>query len=266
MKKAQDLISDENIINALKALMWSVSAVIMDVYYSDNFSEVLKKDASPVTKADLAAHHMIVSTIAHLTPDIPIVSEEDSCSLNIPKSHSTYWLTDPLDGTKEFLNRSDEFTCNLALIEDHVPVLGFVSVPAINQLYVGGRTLPSTKEKKSGVSVPIRHSNCSNGLIRVVASKSHLNDDTQAFIDDIKGNVVIVHAGSSLKFLKIAKGEADIYPRLAPTCEWDTAAAQAVLEGAGGVVIQVNGDAMRYGKKKVLNPYFIARAASLNNL
>lgn len=260
MSKAQDLINDQYRIESLKDLMWSAGDAIMEVYRSDDFGAELKGDDSPVTKADLAAHHVLVDALAELTPDIPVVSEEDSGSLDIPKSHSTYWLIDPLDGTKEFLKRNDEFTCNLALIENNVPALGFVCIPATDELYVGGSELASTKENRSGSPVSIRHSHSSNGTTRVVASKSHLNEETQAFIDAIDGEVALVQAGSSLKFLKIATGDADIYPRLALTCEWDTAAAQAVLEGAGGVVTQANGEAMRYGKDEILNPHFIAKA------
>ena len=260
MSEAQGLISDQALIESLKALMWSAGDALMDVYCSDDFGAEIKGDDSPVTKADLAAHHVLVDALAQLTPDIPIVSEEDSGSLDIPKSHSTYWLIDPLDGTKEFLKHNDEFTCNLALIENNVPALGFVVKPATDELYVGGSELASTKENRSGSPVAIRHSNSSGGVTRVVASKSHLNDETQAFIGAIDGEVALLQAGSSLKFLKIAAGDADIYPRLAPTCEWDTAAAQAVLEGAGGIVTQANGEAICYGIDEILNPHFIARA------
>jgi 3'(2'), 5'-bisphosphate nucleotidase len=201
-----------------------------------------------------------VNGLKSLTPNIPVVSEEDSSSLDVPKANSTYWLIDPLDGTKEFIKRNDEFTCNLALIEYNTPALGFVGVPAMDELYVGGNSLPATKQLRNGESNHIHHQPSANGVTRVVASKSHLNKETQAFIDSIGGEIELVQAGSSLKFLKIATGEADIYPRLAPTCEWDTAAAQAVLEGAGGQVTNADGTEMLYGKDEILNPHFIARA------
>jgi 3'(2'), 5'-bisphosphate nucleotidase len=189
------------------------------------------------------------------------VSEEDAASVETGKSAGVYWLIDPLDGTKEFIKRNGEFTCNLALIEEKRTTFGFVTVPAKEDLYVGGTNYPSTVECPGTEPRQIKHHKL-NGVTRVVASKSHLNEETQAFIHAIEGEVEIVQAGSSLKFLKIATGDADIYPRLAPTCEWDTAAAHAVLNGAGGEVAQANGEPLVYGKNEVLNPHFIARALS----
>jgi 3'(2'), 5'-bisphosphate nucleotidase len=260
MINAQAIIADNELMSALRKLMWGAGDAIMEVYHSNDFGEQTKSDDSPVTKADLAAHNILTARLAELTPSIPIVSEEESSSLDIPRNHDLYWLIDPLDGTKEFLKQNDEFTCNLALIENNTTVLGFVGVPAQNELYVGGSSLPATRQFRNGEPELIRHSPSMNGTTRVVASKSHLNAETQAFIDSIPGKVELVQAGSSLKFLKIATGEADIYPRLAPTCEWDTAAAQAVLEGAGGQVTQASGEKMHYGKEEILNPHFIARA------
>lgn len=247
-------------IDQLCALMWRAGDAIMDVYRSDDFGAKLKGDDSPVTQADLAAHQVLVDGLAAITPTIPVVSEEDKDSLGIPKAHTTYWLIDPLDGTKEFINRNDEFTCNLALISNNAPIYGFVGIPAADLLYLGGANQGASSRTRSGESASIRHLPAQNGATRVVASKSHLNEETRAFIDAIDGKVELVQAGSSLKFIKIAIGEADLYPRLAPTCEWDTAAAQAVLEGAGGQVTQADGTPMRYGKEDILNPHFIARA------
>lgn len=260
MSTAKKITQNTELLNRLKQLMWHAGDDIMDVYNSDEFDTEIKGDNSPVTKADLAAHNKLVEGLAKLTPQIPIVSEEDAQSLDIPQTHSVYWLIDPLDGTKEFIKKNGEFTCNLALIENNQPTLGFVGVPAISMLYIGGNMLSSTKEQANQEPKKISHFRAGENLTRVVASKSHLNDKTQAFIDAIDGEVELVQAGSSLKFLKIATGEADIYPRLAPTCEWDTAAAQAVLEGAGGKVTQANGEPMQYGKSDILNPHFIARA------
>jgi 3'(2'), 5'-bisphosphate nucleotidase len=259
--KADSIANDTVLLTALKELMWAASDAIMAVYNSDDLGTEAKGDDSPVTKADLAAHHVLFKGLAALTPEIPVVSEEDAKSVEIGKSADVYWLIDPLDGTKEFIKRNGEFTCNLALIEDKQPNLGFVTVPAKADLYVGGTKYPSTVESRGNQPRHICHHN-PEGVTRVVASKSHLNDDTQAFIDAIEGDVEIVQAGSSLKFLKIATGDADIYPRLAPTCEWDTAAAHAVLNGAGGEVTQTNGDPVVYGKDEILNPHFIARALS----
>ena len=259
--KAIMIANDTELLNKLKQLMWAASDVIMAVYNSGDFGTESKGDHSPVTTADLAAHQVLINGLADLTPDIPVVSEEDAASVELGKSAKTYWLIDPLDGTKEFIKRNGEFTCNLALIDNKQTTLGFVTVPAKGDLFVGGTDIPSTAEAQGSDPQRIGHSK-REGLTRVVASKSHLNDDTQAFVDAIEGEVGIVQAGSSLKFLKIATGEADIYPRLAPTCEWDTAAAHAVLNGAGGEVTQANGEPMVYGKDEILNPHFIARAPS----
>lgn len=259
MSIAQHIVNAPDLLEGLKQLMRETDAAIMQVYNSDDFGTDIKGDASPVTQADLAAHHVIIDKLANLTPDIPVVSEEDADSLAIPKSHSTYWLIDPLDGTKEFIKRNGEFTCNVALIENNRPTLGFVTVPAVGELYVGGEGISSIRLNAKNESQTIKHS-YKAGVTRIVASKSHLNKETEAFINAQEGEVELVQAGSSLKFLKIATGEADLYPRLAPTCEWDTAAAQAVLEGAGGQVTQHDGAPMIYGKEKILNPFFIATA------
>lgn len=262
MSLAKQIIESPERLTALKNLMWRANEIIMQVYRSDDFGTLIKNDNSPVTKADMAAHHILVNGLKQLTPEIPVVSEEDPTSITVPLQHSVYWLIDPLDGTKEFLKRNDQFTCNLALIENHRSCLGFVSVPAENLLYVGGAGLGASTQRLGENPQSI---NCAriSGKTRVVASKSHLNDETRQHINSIEGDIELVQAGSSLKFLTIAAGKADIYPRFSPTSEWDTAAAQAVLEGAGGTVVQQNGEPMRYGKEEILNPYFIARGLSL---
>ena len=254
-----NVINNPQLMIQLKALMWEASRLIMEIYNSKDFGTETKNDESPVTKADLAAHGILVQALNELTPLIPVVSEEDLDSVDIGRTANTYWLIDPLDGTKEFINRDGEFTCNLALIENKQAVLGFVSVPAHDELYVGGPGINSTRETRLGRSQIIAHARVDE-VTRVVASKSHLNKETQEFIDAIEGNVNLVQAGSSLKFLKIANGDADVYPRLAPTCEWDTAAAHAILVGAGGKVTQIDGTPVTYGKNNILNPYFIASA------
>lgn len=258
-QQARSIVSNRELFAGLKELMWRAGDAILEVYNSEDFGTEAKGDDSPVTKADLAAHHVLVEGLKQLTPDIPVVSEEDTDSVAIGRTADVYWLIDPLDGTKEFIKRNGEFTCNLALIENKLSTLGFVGVPAASELYVGGKEIPSTRENRTSAPEQILHRG-QTGVTRVVASKSHLNDETRSFIDGIKGEVQLVQAGSSLKFLKIAVGEADIYPRLAPTCEWDTAAAHAVLDGAGGEVLKANGDPMTYGKGEILNPHFIAKA------
>ena len=258
MSRAARITDNYALLNNLHRLMWDASDAIMAVYRADDFGETLKTDQSPVTRADLAAHHLLVAGLRRLTSDIPVVSEEDPGSISVGQGASCYWLIDPLDGTKEFINRNDEFTCNLALVEDHRPTLGFVSVPALGLLYYGGPACYSKRISRDGEITslkPERHP----GLTRVVASKSHLNAETRAYIGAIGDEVELVQAGSSLKFLRVAEGLADIYPRLGPTCEWDTAAAHAVVLGVGGSVEDLDGAELRYGKDEILNPHFVVR-------
>lgn len=245
-------------IEKLKSLVVNAGIAILEIYHSGDFDIELKSNDSPVTKADLAAHNVLVDGLSSITPDIPVVSEEDDSSLKISKTHSLYWLIDPLDGTKEFINKNDEFTVNLALINNHRPVFGFVGIPALNTLYWGGKTFGAFKSSNDLLTQAI-HVKKAEGKTRVFASKSHLNQETKIFINALAGDVELIQAGSSLKFLRIAEGEADIYPRLAPTCEWDTAAAHAVLEGAGGTVTKADGTDLVYGKTDILNPHFIAK-------
>ena len=259
MSRANMITDNASLLNELSQLMEEASDTIMAVYRADDLGESLKSDDSPVTRADLAAHQILVSGLTKLTKDIPVVSEEDPDSVAIGQQAPCFWLMDPLDGTKEFINRNDEFTCNLALIEDHRPTLGFVSVPALGFLYYGGPGYDSKKINRLGQIIrlnPGQHA----GKTRVVASRSHLNAETQTFIDAIDGEVELVQAGSSLKFLKIADGLADIYPRLGPTCEWDTAAAHAVILGVGGTVTDLHNRELAYGKENILNPFFVVRA------
>ena len=258
MLQSSRIKDSDELLNSISNLMWKASDVIMAIYQQNDFGETMKSDKSPVTQADLAGHYALIQGLAILTPEIPVVSEEDADSVAIGREQSCYWLIDPLDGTKEFINRNDEFTCNLALIENHKPTLGFVSVPALDLLYIGGPGYNSNRIHRSGQTVSL-FPESQPGLTRVVASKSHLNEETRAFIDGIAGKVELIQAGSSLKFLKIAEGLADIYPRLGPTCEWDTAAAHAIVLGVGGTVTDLEGIELSYGKTEILNPYFLVR-------
>ena len=258
MSHAKKITDNQPLLDNLARLMWEASDAIMSIYRADDFGEALKSDQSPVTRADIAAHYILIDGLTKLTKDIPVISEEDPDSVAIGRQADCYWLIDPLDGTKEFINRNDEFTCNLALVEDHRPTLGFVSVPALGLLYYGGPGYHSKQINRLG-DVTVLEPGQRSGKTRVVASKSHLNAETQAFIDGIKTPTELMQAGSSLKFLKIAEGLADVYPRLGPTCEWDTAAAHAVVLGVGGSVKDLDGDELLYGKDDILNPYFVVR-------
>jgi len=258
MNLAKKIISDKSLIKELLDLMNEANKAIIKIYNSTEQNLKIKKNNTPVTEADLSANKILVAGLKKTFPQIPIVSEENEDSLSIPQKHNIFWLIDPLDGTKEFINKNDEFTCNLALIENKCTTLGFVGFPVKNLIYYGGKELGSKciNENKSINSIKCRSN---KEKYRVVASKSHLNEETENFIKNLNKPIELIQAGSSLKFIKIAEGCADIYPRIAPTSEWDTAAAHAILEGSGGTVTQLNGDVLEYGKDDILNPFFVAK-------
>ena len=250
-------IDCKDLLEQMLPIVRAAGNAIMAIYRRGSTEVGYKVDASPVTEADLAANRVLASQLANLLPGCQVVSEEDPASLVYRQSKGRFWLIDPLDGTKEFIARNGEFTVNIALIEEGRCALGVVYAPAIDALYWGGAGLGAFR-CIGGRTVAINVATGKAGhACRVVASKNHLNEATQALIDRL-GDVSLVQAGSSLKFCRVAEGEADIYPRLAPTCEWDTAAAQAVLEGAGGAVVDLQGVPLQYGKPDVLNPSFIA--------
>lgn len=229
--------------------------------YNSTIEVDYKKDKSPLTNADLAAHTIICELLSESFPNIPLYSEEDTsvCSLTRMK-WSRYFLIDPLDGTKEFINRNDEFTVNIALIEDGVPVLGVVYAPIFKKLYSGGVNTPATLEI-NGTFRELPFQSFDPASLNVVASKSHLNDETKSFVDSLRlkhSNINFKSAGSSLKLCMVAEGTADIYPRIALTSEWDTAAAHAVVNASGGNVFQFNTNReVIYNKEDILNPFFI---------
>lgn len=230
---------------------------ILEIYETEEFDVTSKADQSPLTEADLAAEQAITEDLREATPKIPILSEEaKDAPFRTREDWDRLWVVDPLDGTKEFLKQNDEFTVNIALVEGHAPVAGVVHVPALETTYYGqeGRGVRLDADGETELSTdPIDP----EGTIRVVASRSHLDDETKAFVDDLD-DAELVRTGSSLKFCRIADGDADLYPRFAPTMEWDTAAAQAVLEAAGGEVRRKDGRPMRYNKPDLMNPHFLA--------
>lgn len=230
--------------------------VIMDVYASD-FEVRAKEDASPVTQADAAAEQVICAALRALTPEIPIVAEEAFSAGACPEPGDRFWLVDPLDGTKEFISRNGEFTVNIALVEDGVPVLGVVYAPAIGKLYAGALGSGSFVENGARRAIACR-STPADGMT-VVASRSH--GDERALDALLEGVKVAsrTNAGSSLKFCTVAAAEADFYPRLGRTMEWDTAAGHAVLAAAGGCVTDLAGRSLAYGKPGFENPHFLAR-------
>jgi len=235
-------------------LQWYHNADEVGVRLSD------KSDDSPLTRADLAAHSCITAGLKALTPDIPVVSEEDAASHAQRGRWPRHWLIDPLDGTREFLARNGQFTVNLALIESGVSVWGVVHAPVSGVTYWGGAGLGAWRQDAQGTTRMHATSDRDPALpCRLLASQSHLNDATRHFIEKVQPHV-LMQAGSSLKFCHIAAGLADVYPRLGPTCEWDTAAAQAVLEGAGGMVLDLQAKPLRYNKADIFNPHFLACA------
>ncbi|MCL6414393.1 3'(2'),5'-bisphosphate nucleotidase CysQ [Aestuariirhabdus sp. Z084] len=235
-------------------------AEIMKVYQREDLGVQTKQDDSPLTQADLAAHDVIVQGLAKLYPGTPILSEEDAnIAWETRSSWDRYWLVDPLDGTKEFINRNGEFTVNIALIENQRAVLGVVYVPPTKVCYSGILGQGATVER-DGVSVKMasRAFEPVQGII-AVASRRHRGEQLQHCLDRLSalGPLTDTSMGSSLKLCLVAEGKADIYPRLAPTCEWDTAAAQAVVEAAGGQVLDADFKPLRYNTtSELLNPWF----------
>ncbi|PCM45240.1 3'(2'),5'-bisphosphate nucleotidase CysQ [Marinobacter sp. ANT_B65] len=229
---------------------------VLHIYQSD-FKVSYKEDESPITAADIASHEIIVRGLRNISRDIPILSEESVAAPWEERKHwRRFWLIDPIDGTRDFTQRTGEFTVNIAMIEDGVPVMGVVTAPALKEAFWGVKGEGAHKRDRTGLIHRMRVAEPGE-VKRVVASKNHLNDETRAFIDNL-GAHQTVQAGSSLKFCRIAEGHADIYPRMGPTSEWDTGAAHAVLRAAGGDVRSLDGLPLQYGKKDVLNPHFIA--------
>ncbi len=215
-----------------------------------------KKDTSPVTEADLAAELIILAALARSAPGVPVVAEEEVAAGRIPALGDTYFLVDPLDGTKEFIRGGDDYTVNIGLIEQGVPKLGVVYAPATGRLHSGLVGKGAWIDEGHG-RIPIA-TKPQPDVTTAVASKSHLNQATIDYLEAAVGNCAYVSIGSSLKFCIVAEGRADIYPRAAPTSEWDTAAGHAVLLAAGGLVDGPDGEPLRYGKRAFLNRAFVA--------
>jgi len=252
----------KSLIEPVVALAEDAGLAILEVYSSD-FEVQSKDDESPLTQADLASHHLIVAGLQRLTPDLPIISEESGLpDFEERRQWVRYWLIDPLDGTKEFVSRNGEFTVNIALIEKNRPVFGVVHVPVHGKTYVGCEGVGAVVRNGKQPPQPIRVVAESREPVRVVGSRSHRGASLDAYLAAL-GPHDMVPMGSSLKFCVNAEGGADLYPRLGPTSEWDTAAAQAVVEQAGGRVITLDGKSMAYNAKAdILNPHFFVIGAS----
>jgi len=249
------------LLNKVVLLARAAGAAILEVYRSEDFGETSKADNSPLTLADLAAHKCIVAGLSKLESGYPILSEEDA---NIPYAERSkwtqFWLVDPLDGTKEFLKRNGEFTVNIALVDNGVPVLGVVYAPVLDVCYYAARGTGSFVQRGDSAAQSIKAlAHTADAAIKVVASRSHSDARTAALLDKL-GNHQCISMGSSLKLCLVAEGAAHFYPRLGPTMEWDTAAAHAVVNEAGGMVCDVAEQALRYNKEDLHNPEFLVLA------
>lgn len=253
-------MTDSELLDLMIAASLKAGDIIMDIY-SRPFDAIQKTDGSPVTVADTAAETAILDMLADT--GLACLAEESVSAGRIPELSGRYFVIDPLDGTKEFLNRNGEFTVNIALVDDHHPVMGVVYAPAINQLFTGGPDGArefAVAESKPVDGKPIHAHGATT--MHIVGSRSHGREhmDELCHALGVEGDVTV---GSSLKFCLVARGDAQLYPRLGPTCEWDTAAGQAVLEAAGGSVLAIEGAPLSYGKGggKFLNPYFAAASS-----
>lgn len=237
------------------------SAGILEVYHSEDFQTETKGDQSPLTLADRKAHQIIVETLK--PSGLPVLSEEGrAIPFEVRKEWEYFWMVDPLDGTKEFLKKNGEFTVNIALIHRNAPIAGVVSIPVGGVTYYGGKGIGVFRETADGViQLAIRGPvDLNSSGLRVVASRSHMDERTTTFIASLN-DPVLVSRGSSLKFMLLADGEADVYPRFAPTMEWDTAAPHALLIELGIQVINTEtNEPLTYNKENLLNPFFKAWA------
>jgi 3'(2'), 5'-bisphosphate nucleotidase len=259
------LIANPALLAAVEAVAGQAAALILEVYATD-FEVQGKADASPVTLADERAEACIVTALRRLTPTVPVVAEEAVARGEVPAVGGSFWLVDPLDGTREFVSGNGEFTVNIALVEDGVPTLGVVQVPVQGRLYAGLAGQGAWQADEGGRRAIRCRAWPAQGELVLASSRSH--GDGAALTSWLVGAGLAgralrhLQAGSSLKFGLLACGEADLYPRLGRTMEWDTAAGHAVLRAAGGEVHRLDGTPLRYGKPGFENPHFVARAAA----
>ena len=252
----QNFKINQKTIDDVFYLTQEAGKAVLDIFNQDKVIINHKDDKSPVTNADLLSNELIFNGLKKITPSIPIISEEFK-SFRI--KHNFFWLIDPLDGTKEFIEKKREFTVNIALILNKIPILGYIDAPALNISYIGSESMGSVKiqnSKKTRIHVKSNYQD--SKTLKVAVSRNHLNNSTIEFLNQIRQPYDIVPVGSSLKFCLIAEGLADLYPRFGPTYSWDTAAGHAILNFAGGCVKKINGDSLSYSKSKLINPFFLA--------
>jgi 3'(2'), 5'-bisphosphate nucleotidase len=232
---------------------------ILEFYHHDHLAIKIKSDNSPVTEADIVAHQTIVAGLQQLTPELPVLSEE---SAMIPfaqrQQWQCYWLIDPIDGTKEFIDHTDDFAISIALVEAHKPILGIVYAPALKICYFACEGAGAFKQSADQTPQSIHTASWQNASYRIATSRRHGIDKLQKFLQQIK-DFSVIQRGSALKCGLVAEGAADVYPRLSPTSEWDIAAGQCIIEQAGGAVINTHGNPLQYNtKESLLNPAFLA--------
>lgn len=252
-EKAQDI---KDLLDPVIKIAYEAGTKIMEVYERD-FSVEEKEDNTPLTEADLAAHHTIEKGLRNLTPEFPILSEESKPTTFEERSQwQRYWLVDPLDGTREFIKRNGEFTVNIALIENNEAVMGFVYAPVVGALYYAAKGLGAYK--REGLEEPVEihvREKCPHKVV-IAGSRSHASEEFLKFIDKLP-DYELIGMGSALKSCLVAEGRADIYARLGPTSEWDTAAAQCIVEEAGGRITRTDMSRLEYNtKESLLNPHF----------
>jgi len=250
----------EELLTGVLDVARAAGRAISRVYARNDLGVATKADQSPLTAADRAAHDVIAAGLACLAPGIPLWSEESAgIDWSTRRHWPEFWLVDPLDGTREFIKRNGEFTVNIALVRGHQSVLGVVHAPVLARDYYGYQNGGAFRSDACGPGKPIRVRSPAPSPVRVAGSRSHRGSSLDELLQRL-GDHVLLSMGSSLKFCLVAEGAADFYPRLGPTSEWDTAAAQAVVEAAGGAVTDLQGQPLCYNSRpEALNPFFVAR-------
>ncbi len=252
----------ESLLQPVVDLAWQAGERTLAIYGQTRLQVTEKLDQSPLTAADLASQEIILAGLRRLSPDIPVLSEETCPTAPADRRHwRRFWLVDPLDGTKEFINRNGEFTVNIALVEDRYPILGVVHAPALGTCYFAARGQPAFRQRPGEAPRTIASAPLSTDEVRVVGSRSHPGEQLGRFVERL-GKHVFVAVGSALKFCLVAEGSADVYPRLGPTWWWDTAAGQCVAESAGASVVAITGSRLAYDPvdEDLRNPHFLVCA------
>lgn len=241
------------LLNQVKNIAKEAGRAILQIYQQDDLGIQTKRDQSPLTQADLASHDIITKALKQLAPDIPILSEEGH---TLDGEVDTFWCVDPLDGTKEFIKKNDEFTVNIALIEQHQPVLGVIHIPVMNETFMALQGEGAFKVQDNETQTLTKQSGENHAPPIFAVSRSHLNEKTKAFIE--RHQAKTIPAGSSLKLTLLAEGKADAYPRFGPTSLWDMAAGHAILKETGGEIYNLDQQPLVYNMNQILNPDLIA--------